>query len=110
LAAQALPQDPQLPMLLSRLMHCPEQSTVPDGHVQAPPEQKVPPEHTSPQPPQLLLSVCRSTHELPHAVRLVAHWAWHTPALQTGVADGQTFVHDPQWLASVCSLTHEPEQ
>ena len=110
MAAQALPHDPQLFALLAMLTHCPEQSTVPDGHAHAPPAQKVPPEHARPQPPQLLLSVCRSTHELPHAVRLVAHCPWHTPALQTGVAEGQTLAQDPQWLGSVCSLTHEPEQ
>ena len=74
-AAQAVPHAPQLPGLLARLTHWPEQSTVPVGHLQAPPEQNVPPEHARPQPPQLLLSVCVSTHDLPHAVRLVAHWA-----------------------------------
>ena len=110
MAAQAFPHHPQLLVLLARLTHCPEQLTVPDGQVQTPPKQKVPPEHTSPQPPQSLSSVCRSTHERPHAVKLVAHWAWHTPALQTVVAEGQTLVHNPQWFGSVCSLTHEPEQ
>jgi hypothetical protein len=110
LAAHLVPHPPQSTGLLARLTHCPEQFTVPVGHLHAPPEQKVPPEHVSPQPPQFALSFCMSTHALPHAVRLVAHWPWHTPELQNGVAAGQAFPHPPQLLGSVCSSAHEPEQ
>ena len=97
-------------MLLARLTHWPVQSTVPEGHLHAPPEQNVPPEHVRPQPPQLLLSFCVSTQDLPHAVKLVAHWAWQTPELQNGVAAAQVFPQPPQLAGSVASLMHEPAQ
>ncbi len=84
LAAQALPHLPQSIVLLAKLTHWPEQLMVPDGHLQAPPEQNDPPEQASPQPPQLLLSFCRSTQDLPHAVKLVAHCPEQTPVLHTG--------------------------
>jgi hypothetical protein len=78
--------------------------------LQEPPEQDAPPEHARPHPPQLLLSFCKSTQELPHAVKLVAHCAEQTPVLHTGWAAPHTFEHEPQAPGSVCSFTHEPAQ
>src|SRR5260370_35830828 len=69
LAAQALPHLPQSSVLLAKLTHWPEQLMVPDGHLQAPPEQNDPPEQTSPQPPQLLLSFSRPRPDCTPAVQ-----------------------------------------
>jgi len=46
---------------------------------QALPWQIIPPVHTIPQPPQLLLSFCRFTHALPQACRPVPQLGWHVP-------------------------------
>ncbi len=110
LAAQALPHMPQSIVLLARLTHWPEQLTVPEGHLQAPPEHEAPPVHVSPQPPQLLLSFCTSTQDFPHAVKLVAHCAEQTPVLHTGWLAPHAVAQPPQLFGSVCSFTHEPEQ
>jgi hypothetical protein len=50
------------------LTHWPLQLVEPDGHLHAPPEQNMPPVQASPQPPQLLSSVCGLTHAPPHCV------------------------------------------
>jgi hypothetical protein len=52
------------------LEQLPLQSCMPLGHAQAPLWQVLPPVHVLPQPPQLLLSVCVSTHALPQRLRL----------------------------------------
>jgi hypothetical protein len=43
------------------------------GTMQFPPEHVEPPEHTTPQPPQLFGSLLRFAHEPPHTVKPPAH-------------------------------------
>jgi hypothetical protein len=58
---------PQLLMSVL-LTQVPLHACVPPGHTQVPAWHVVPPVHALPQLPQLLLSVCSSTHVLPHTV------------------------------------------
>jgi hypothetical protein len=51
------------------------QASVLAGQLQVPPLQTVPPEQTTPQPPQLLLSVSGSTQEPAQFVSFAAHVA-----------------------------------
>jgi hypothetical protein len=57
-----MPQPPQLAGFEAVLVHCRgmPQPYVLGGHTQAPAWQTVPPEHATPQAPQLLLSVLAS--------------------------------------------------
>jgi hypothetical protein len=81
---QLFPQAPQFVRLLRVSMQTPEQLVVGDAQVtaQRPPEHTCPPGHTVPQPPQLLLSVCRSRHEPEQLVCPVWHETTHIPLAQ----------------------------
>ena len=101
-------------------MHCwLQKSGSADGHVHTLLTQLWPPTQIS-EPlvapllhaPQLLLSLVRSAHtggvSLEQAVS-GEHVELHEPPLHTCSAV-HLLVHEPQWLASVCSLTQVPPQ
>ncbi len=68
---------PQL-FVETSLMQAPPQSCVPPAHTHAAPLQRLPPEHTTPQAPQLSLSVCSLTHAPPQSVgALLGHPEMH---------------------------------
>jgi hypothetical protein len=94
--------------------HVPASRHEPPGHTQLPPAQLVPPEQACEHPPQLLSSVCSSTHA-PEQVEypllhvnpqvLPAH-----DATECGNVSWQTLVHEPQCWGSVAVSTHELPQ
>jgi hypothetical protein len=67
--------------------------------------QPLPPEHVSPQPPQFVPLVCRSTHPPPHIVRFPAQATMHTPVEQTSLLR-QALPQAPQFVASLTVLVH----
>jgi hypothetical protein len=79
------------------------------AHVVHPPPWHVRPvEHVFPQPPQLLLSVCSSTHRpapVPHTTSGAGHT--HAPAVQLAPL-AQLIPQPPQLASSVCVSTHTP--
>jgi hypothetical protein len=74
--------------------HC----KTPVGHTQLEPEQWVPDEQTLVQLPQWLLSLVRSTHADPQALRLPGQP--HVLDVQTPPV-GQAIPHPPQWAGSL---------
>jgi hypothetical protein len=113
-ALQALPQPPQFRTSEPVATHWPLQFVVlPEQvRVHVPLEQTLPPVHTVPQPPQLLLSVCLLTQLLPQRARPVPQLAVQTPLTQAMLppagAVGQMLAHVPQLLASFEVLTQAP--
>jgi hypothetical protein len=77
----ALPHVPQFALLVCRSAQTPLQSVVPEAHAQVPPLQTRFPEQIWPQKPQLVLSVCRSTHALPQRARFEEQFGEHVPML-----------------------------
>jgi hypothetical protein len=72
-AVQALPQRPQLVLLVWRFTHWPLQSVWPVGQAQAPMTQVDPPPHATPQRPQFVLLVCRLVQTLLQTFWPVGH-------------------------------------
>jgi hypothetical protein len=66
----------------------------------------LPPAHTFPQEPQLLLSVLVSTHWLLQAVSPAPQTSAHTPFVHA-VPAPHTFPQEPQLLLSELVFTHE---
>jgi hypothetical protein len=90
---------------LLKSVQTPEQETWAPTHRQCPAAQTLPPEHMSPQPPQFVALVWRLTHPPPHAARLPAQVAVHTPAEQTSLMR-QTLPQAPQLAASLAVSVH----
>lgn len=65
------------------------------------PSQVSPEAHALPQPPQFALSVFKSKHVVPHAVRPAGQFVWQTPATHDAPAV-HAFPHAPQFAASTC--------
>ena len=66
-ALQAMPHLPQLEVSLVRSTHEPPQFVwAPQSVTHRPALHTIPAPHTVPQPPQWLVSDCRSTHAVPH--------------------------------------------
>jgi hypothetical protein len=82
-AEHALPHVPQFAFAVCRSAHVPLQSDVPEAHAHMLLLQTWLFAHTSPQRPQLFLSVLRSTHEVPHLARPLAQAAEQALLLQT---------------------------
>jgi hypothetical protein len=64
-----------------------------------------PPEHVSPQPPQLVTLVCRSTHAPPHDVSAPGQLGTHAPDEHTSAAR-QALPQAPQFDGSVIVSVH----
>jgi hypothetical protein len=109
MAAQLLPQAPQLAKSDCKLTHCPLHSVWPIGHAHVPAEHCCPPVHAVPQAPQFIGSVCKSTHAFLQFVsggpESVAHVCTHVPSKQLGVAAGHLAPHRPQFAGSVFVFT-----
>jgi hypothetical protein len=91
------------------LTHVEPQSIVPLGHVQLPAEHTFPPLQATPQPPQLLLSVCVFTHAPPQFVVPPIHVVEHVPLMHTWPVV-HAIVQLPQCIASVAVLMQVPLQ
>ena len=74
------PHRPQLFASVDRLVHAPLQLVSPPEHPQDPFEPTVPPLHTVPQPPQLLLSLVMSRQLSEHRASPAGQDFWQTPA------------------------------
>ena len=93
LMPQTFPQPLQCKRFDLMLTHCSEfvgpqnAKSEPPGHLQEPLWQVCPPEHVVPHPPQLLLSVCVFTQEVPHLVGVVPpQLSEHVPLEQNSPA------------------------
>jgi len=98
-AMHALPHEPQLAFEVWRSAHVPLQSMVPDAQVQVLLLQTWLFAQLTPHRPQLLLSVLRLTHEVPHLARPLAQAAEHAPLLHT-CPPMQRLPHAPQFVPS----------
>jgi hypothetical protein len=96
---------PQLAFEVVKSAHTPAQSVVPVGHAQALLTHTRLPPQTCPQKPQLVLSLVRFTHELPHRASPDPHAAEHCPMLHAS-PPMQPFPHDPQFAALDCKSAH----
>jgi hypothetical protein len=81
---------------------------VPGPQAQAPAPQIIPPVHLIPQPPQLLLSVCRFTHALAQSCRPGPQPGAHVPLEHASVP--HTTLHVPQLFGSKLVFVHAPLQ
>jgi hypothetical protein len=110
-AGQVVVQLPQAVGSFVVFLQVPLQSDCPDGQVQLPPTQVLPPVHLIPQSPQLSLSEPTLMQEplqiLFGAVQVVP--GTQAPPWQVSVA-AQALPQVPQLLPSVAVLTHLPEQ
>jgi hypothetical protein len=107
-AGQALLQAPQCWALSMVFTHRPPQSVKPMGQLQAPFVQRVPPVHTTPHEPQLLLSELVLVHWPPHEVKPLQLCTQLPP--MHDCPEGQALPHIPQLSGSVLTLVHAPEQ
>jgi hypothetical protein len=110
---QALLHAPQCATLASRLTHDDEQAVVPEGHSvkHLPFEQASVAAHFTPQPPQLLGSMCGSTHAPPHLAKPVWQMKPQLALLQTALAKAGTLhalPHAPQFKGSAEASTQAP--
>jgi hypothetical protein len=116
-AEQVVLQSPQWLAFDARSAQTPLQLVVEELQVmvQAPLPHAAPPTHTLPVVPQLLESLSRLTHavvgpSLPYALAATsgpAQLVTHAP-LEQACPDGHEWSHEPQCLALLCRVTHNP--
>jgi hypothetical protein len=114
---QVVPQAPQLAGFVRRSTQTVAAPPLPPGHAvnpplpqpatQVPPEQLVPPRHTRPQAPQLLLSAEGSTQVAPHRIWPAAQL--HAPPEQLAPL-GHWVAQAPQCAGFPCRSMHAPLQ
>jgi len=110
---QFVPQAPQFFGFSERLTQTPLHSVVPAAQPHAPWRQSFVAAHVVPHAPQLLGSLCLSTHDLPHVESALpasptGHASTQRPRLHTGVVPLQMVPHAPQLLGSDRRFAHAP--
>jgi hypothetical protein len=104
---QALPQPPQLALLVCRSTHVPEQSVFPPAHSHDEFTHTFPAVHAVLQSPQWLVELVVSTHDAPHIVSAPVHT--QLPSMHCFAAP-HAVAQLPQWLLLVIRSTHAPLQ
>ena len=96
----AVPQVPQLPLSVWRLVHVPAQSVKGAAQVHAPPLHVRLPPHAAPQKLQLTLLEARlaqvAPRPAPHWVEGGTHEMTQVPSEQSGLPAGHALPHAPQ--------------
>jgi hypothetical protein len=105
--SHAVPHAPQFAASAWRLAHVPPQFVEPCGHAHLPPAHVADWTQATPQPPQLLVSVCVSTHAPAQNVSMGdSQESWHTPLMHEAPA-GHWWLHTPQLFGSLCVSPQE---